>query len=86
MFTRTDAHKTPFISNGHESRVVAPSLDARFGHALDVHIHRESDVAVTQNRLNRFPLMLRRFCRYPISQGAIVMYTFGLEIGRGSGW
>ena len=60
--------------------------DARFGHALDVHIHRESDVAVTQNRLNRFPLMLRRFCRYPISQGAMVMYTLGLEIGRGSGW
>ena len=57
-------------------------VDARFSHALDVHIHRESDVAVTQNRLNRFPLMLRRLCGYPISQGAMVMYTFGLEIGH----
>ena len=26
----------------------------RFAHALDVHVHREAHVAVTQDRLNRF--------------------------------
>lgn len=38
-------------------------VDARLGHALDAHIHRESDVAVTQNRLNIF-----RWCSEPIAQ------------------